>query len=154
MELFKNAGLALAAASLSCAPAVVQQVQETPEPEPVYVQELAPENFNAVVLENELPVIVDFYTAGCRPCRELAPVFDEACREFYGKVKCASFNAYLDDYATAESYGIDGYPTLIPFCRGSGGEEIHVLKDLKFSLDEMRARLEELIENCVTQSIS
>ncbi len=149
VKLATYAGLFSALAAVSCAPAVIEQTPEMPAAEPVYVQKISPRNFNEFVLGNELPVVVDFSIPGCRPCRRLAPIFEEGCREFYGKVKCFSFNSYLDDYATAESYGIDGYPTMIPFCHGEAGEEIEAFKGTGFSLDELRLKLEALIEECL-----
>lgn len=140
-------GLALALFSLSCAPSVVQQT-EMPGPEPVYVQEITPEQFNTVVLESNLPVAVDFYFEGCVSCPRLKPVFEEACRDFYGRVKCVSFDSFQDDYAIAESYAVDDYPTMLPFCHGQAGEEIKVWVNFEFSEDKMHEKLEELIQSC------
>ena len=38
-------------------------------------------NFDAVVLQSQLPVLVDFWAPWCGPCRAIGPIIDELADE-------------------------------------------------------------------------
>lgn len=75
------------------------------------------QNFEAVVLKAELPVIVDFSADWCPPCRVLAPLYANLSQEYTDKVRFASLD--IDEHpAIAARYGVQGAPTLIIFHQG------------------------------------
>lgn len=74
-------------------------------------------NFDREVLRSPLPVLVDFYSNHCPPCRALAPHLDELSREFAGCVRIVKVNVDADPELAAR-YRISAVPTLIWFQDG------------------------------------
>jgi thioredoxin 2 len=77
------------------------------------------EDFERVVRDTEVPVVVDFYADWCGPCRMMAPMLDEFARERAGEVLVLKLNTDQNP-VTPQRFGIRGIPTLIAF---SGGQE-------------------------------
>ena len=74
-------------------------------------------NFEAEVLNNKQPVLVDFWAEWCGPCKALAPVLDEIANDFDGKVVIAKLN--IDDNPESPvQYGVRGIPTMNLFIGG------------------------------------
>lgn len=74
-------------------------------------------NFEEKVLKNELPVLVDFYSDSCVPCKMLAPVLGELEEERGNQLAVYKVNVNFDA-ELAEHYGVMGVPTLMLFSRG------------------------------------
>ena len=76
-------------------------------------------NFDCIVRESEVPVLVDFYADWCQPCKMMAPVIDEIARARAGQVLVGKVDT---DQAPEVStrFGIRSIPTLVMF---SGGRE-------------------------------
>ncbi|HFD92633.1 MAG TPA: thioredoxin TrxA [Gammaproteobacteria bacterium] len=75
-------------------------------------------DFEDVVLNAALPVLVDFWAEWCGPCKMIAPVLKEISEEYSGKIQVAKLN--IDDNpATPPRYGIRGIPTLMLFKNGN-----------------------------------
>jgi len=64
-----------------------------------------------------LPVVIDFYSPSCGPCRSLAPVIDGLARRFVGRVVIAKLDTSRHA-RSASGYGIRGVPTLLFFRDG------------------------------------
>jgi len=82
------------------------------------VQATGDADFDADVLQSDVPVLVDFWAQWCGPCKMIAPILEEAAKEYDGKVKFVKVN--VDENAeTPAQYGVRGIPSLILFKGGS-----------------------------------
>lgn len=87
------------------------------------ITEVGDKNFDAEVLQSNLPVLVDFWAPWCGPCKSIAPIIEELAAEYDGKLKFTKLN--VDDHpATASRYGIRGIPNLIILKAGAVKEQI------------------------------
>lgn len=85
--------------------------------------EIGDGNFEAEVLQSDVPVLVDFWAPWCGPCRAIAPVIEELSGEYGAKLKVAKCNVD-DNPKTPSKYGIRAIPTLIIFKGGNVSEQI------------------------------
>lgn len=83
------------------------------------INRITPENFDSIV-NDSLPVLVDFWAPWCGPCRSLSPIVDEVADELAGKLTVAKCNVD-DNQDLAMKYGVMSIPTLVVF---KNGEEI------------------------------
>jgi thioredoxin 1 len=81
------------------------------------------DNFQAEVLENEQPVLVDFWAPWCGPCRVVAPVLEEIAAEQAEKLRVVKLNVD-DNQRTAAQYGVMSIPTMIVFKNGQPAKTI------------------------------
>ena len=89
------------------------------------------DDFQNEVINNEVPVLVDFWAEWCGPCKQLAPIVEEASNEFKDKIKVCKIDVDLNRDIAAE-YGIRSIPTLMIFENGTlVGTEIGALTKLQ-----------------------
>lgn len=81
------------------------------------------DTWKSLVLESDLPVVVEFWAPWCGPCRIIQPVIDELSKEFAGKLKVFKINTD-DSPSIASDYGVRSIPTVIIFKNGEKKEAI------------------------------
>ena len=84
------------------------------------VVEFSDANFEAEVLQSDIPVLVDFWAEWCGPCKMLMPTISEVADEWAGKVKVGKVDTEQNREAPMK-FGISAIPTVILF---KNGEEV------------------------------
>lgn len=70
--------------------------------------------FNKIISESKIPVIVKFFATWCGPCKMIAPVFEKLSQEFEKQVKFIEID--VDDCeGIAGNYYVSSVPTFIIF---------------------------------------
>ena len=84
------------------------------------------ENFEAEVMNSNVPVLIDFYADWCGPCKMMGPVVEKLAEEYEGKAKIGKVN--VDEQPElAQKYGVMSIPYFA------------FIKDGKLVSDEMGA---------------
>jgi len=79
---------------------------------------LAHDNFEAEALKSDIPVLVQFWSSWCPPCKMMDPIIEELSGELDGKVKIAKINVDQNP-KIREQFGVGGVPTIIVFKDGA-----------------------------------
>lgn len=74
-------------------------------------------DFEEKVLKADKPVLVDFYSDSCIPCKQLAPILGDIEDENEGKLSVYKVNVNFDA-ELAQEYSVMSSPTLILFKDG------------------------------------
>jgi len=103
------------------------------------IVDVGDDDFDAEVLEQELPVLVDFWAPWCGPCRAIGPVIEKLAENYEAKMHFKKCNVD-DNPVTPGKYGIKSIPTLI-FFKGGKVEEQVVGIAAKSKLEEIITKL-------------
>lgn len=97
--------------------------------------ELTSANFDEVIVNSDIPVIVDFWAPWCGPCKMMAPNFERAATQFPLKALFSKVNTENEQNLGAR-FSIRSIPTIIVFKDGhevervSGALDVNALASL------------------------
>ncbi len=97
------------------------------------------DDFQTEVTASDVPVLADFYSDSCIPCKRMSPILSQLEEEYSGRVKIVKINTNYEKELVAE-HDITAAPTLILFV---GGQEVTRIRgaakkeDIKAILDNI-----------------
>jgi thioredoxin 1 len=80
------------------------------------MEKITDNNFEEII-NGEKPVLVDFYTEWCPPCKMLSPIIEEIQKEFEDKILVLKMDIDQNPI-TANNFQIDRIPTVVLFFKG------------------------------------
>jgi thioredoxin 1 len=86
------------------------------------ITEVTDANFQAEVLEADVPTLVDFWAPWCGPCRVVAPVLEEIASE-REDLRVVKLNTD-ENQQTAAAFEVLSIPTLILFRNGQVAHKV------------------------------
>ena len=108
-----------------------------------HLVEISEISFDKEVLESDIPVLVDFFTPPCAPCKALIPVLERVARKF-DRMKVVKINAWNNQNLCAR-YNIVGVPALLFF---KNGQNVMRIDGFDASSEKrIEEVLKELVEN-------
>ena len=76
------------------------------------------DNFESVVRQSKLPVLLDVFGHSCPPCKRIAPLIEELSVQLEGRAVVSKF-AFEDSPELAVKLGVSAVPTFIVFNDGA-----------------------------------
>lgn len=96
--------------------------------------------FEQMVMQSELPVLVDFYANWCGPCKEMLPKVDELARIYEGRMLVVKSDTDVEK-RFMRKYEVKKIPTLLYMYKG---EILHRTSG-NLKLEQLKADCDEVI---------
>ncbi len=80
-------------------------------------------DFEDIVIQSDIPVLVDFWAVWCGPCAMVVPALENIAESYKSKLKIVKVNVD-ENMAISSKYGIMSIPTLLLFKGGEVKETI------------------------------
>lgn len=74
--------------------------------------DITADNFEAEVVNSDIPVVVDLWAPWCGPCRAIDPILKKLAGEYDGKVKVGKINVD-DEPELAQSFRVQSIPMIV-----------------------------------------
>ena len=87
-------------------------------------------NFDAEVLQADVPVLVDFWAEWCAPCKALTPTIDELANDYAEKAKVGKVDTDANREVSTR-YQVSAIPTVLLFHGGEIKEKFVGLRGKK-----------------------
>ncbi len=100
-------------------------------------------NFNELVAQSDIPVLVDFYANWCGPCKVLGPIIDELAEEFDGRALVVKVNTE-NNPKLSQHFKIKSIPTIMFVHKGQVVERYQGLVP--------KPNLEEILEEYIADN--
>ncbi|AXX87188.1 thioredoxin [Malaciobacter marinus] len=95
--------------------------------------ELTQETFDHVVVNSDIPVIIDFWAPWCGPCKMMTPIFNEVSNKYALKALFVKVNTEIEQ-TLASKFLIKSIPTIAIFKEGNEIKRVNgALDPLKLS---------------------
>ena len=100
------------------------------------ITELDSSNFEPVVTQSSVPIVVDFWAPWCGPCKAIAPILENLANELGDAVNICKVNVESNS-EIASRYHIRAIPTILIFKGGAVTDTVVGLT----SLEDLKAKL-------------
>eukprot|EP01032_Pedospumella_encystans_P020347 gene20347-23112_t len=107
----------LANSAKSVVPTKTEPALPTPAKKEDVVFQVTAANFQSLVLESPVPVVLDVYADWCGPCKQLGPVLEEAAIKAGGAFRLAKVNSD-QERSLSEALGVQSLPTVFTVDNG------------------------------------
>ena len=81
------------------------------------------QNFDEIVVNSDLPVVIDFWAPWCGPCKMMAPVFSDTSKEYALKALFVKVNTEIEQQLGGR-FAIRSIPTLVIMKDGNEIERV------------------------------